>query len=235
MNSLGIFHDVNLKNNNNVLSSLKRACDQTSNLVDYMDNYKKPSNINKSYKSININNNQIKRRNQSLIGRIGRNIMINNNSAKIKIKKNEYNRNKNKLNKYQNLKNKIFGSEINRNNNNNYYKQKNNEPYNYNKEYENNLIDEIENLFHPNPNINERQKINYKIKNAKEIIPNNYMDIYSLMEEIVKKVPNNENLVSDYGINFDGRNYICGRKNLEVDDFSLLGYTISPKDVVEYL
>ena len=61
------------------------------------------------------------------------------------------------------------------------------------------------------------------------------IDIYSLMEEIVKKVPNNENLVSDYGINFDGRNYICGRKNLEVDDFSLLGYTISPKDVVEYL
>ena len=35
MNSLGIFHDVEIKNNSNVLYSLRKACDQTSNLVDY--------------------------------------------------------------------------------------------------------------------------------------------------------------------------------------------------------
>ena len=182
MNSLGIFHDVKLKNYNNVLSSLKRACDQTSNLVDYMDNYKNSSNINRNYKSINLNINQIKRRNQSVIGKMGRNIILNNNSNKFKRKNGEYN-NKIKINKYKNLKNKIFGNDIKVNNNINHYKIINNEPYNYNKEYENNLIDEIENLFHHNYNNNKKESQNKNgIKNAKDIMPNNYMDIYSLME-----------------------------------------------------
>ena len=62
MNSLGIFHDVKLKNNNNVLFSLKKACDQTSNLVDDMDKYQKPSNFNRNPKSFNLNNINNKRR-----------------------------------------------------------------------------------------------------------------------------------------------------------------------------
>ena len=175
MNSLGIFHDVKLKNYNNIKSSLKRVCDHTSNLVDYMDNYQRPTSINKNYKSININNNinNKRRKNQSVISRIGRNIIIDNNSTKLKKKSSEYYNNI-KINKYKKLKNKIFGN----NNVNNYsYKQKN-ESFNYNKEYENELIDQIENLFHPSENT---IKNNYKIENIKNLMPNNYMDIYSLM------------------------------------------------------
>ena len=175
MFSLGIFHDVKLKNYKNVISSLNNACNQTSNLVDNMDNYKNSSNFNKNYKSINVNSISNKRRNQSVIGRIGKNIINYHNPTRIKKKNNEYNKNNGKINKYNNLKNKIFG---NFEDNKNYYKIKNNEPYNYNKEYENNLIDEIENLFHPSINT----KNNYEYKNIKELMPNNYMGIYSLME-----------------------------------------------------
>ena len=174
MFSLGIFHDVKLKNYKNVISSLKNACDQTSNLVDNMDNYRNSSNINKNYKSISINNINNKRRNQSVIGRIGKNIINNNNPTRIKKKNSEYNKNNGKINKYNNLRNKIFGS-FGDNNDRNYYKQKKNEPYNYNKEYENNLIGQIGNLFHPSANKN------YEIGNIKEIMPDNYIDIYSLM------------------------------------------------------
>ena len=73
------------------------------------------------------------------------------------------------------MKNKIFGS-INDNNYNNYNEQKNNEPYNYNKEYENDLINQIENLFHPSNNSN-----NIGNGNATDIMQGNYMDIFSLM------------------------------------------------------
>ena len=180
MNSLGIFHDVKLKNNNNVLFSLKKACDQTSNLVDDMDKYQKPSNFNRNYKSFNLNNiniNNKRRKNQSVISRIGKNIIINNNSTRLKKKNSEYTNKNTKINKYKNLKNKIFGS-INDNNYNynNYNEQKNNEPYNYNKEYENDLINQIENLFHPSNNSN-----NIENGNATDIMQGNYMDIFSLM------------------------------------------------------
>ena len=180
MNSLGIFHDVKLKNNNNVLFSLKKACDQTSNLVDDMDKYQKPSNFNRNYKSFNLNNiniNNKRRKNQSVISRIGKNIIINNNSTRLKKKNSEYTNKNTKINKYKNLKNKIFGS-INDNNYNynNYNEQKNNEPYNYNKEYENDLINQIENLFHPSNNSN-----NIENGNATDIMQGNYMDILSLM------------------------------------------------------
>ena len=177
MNSLGIFHDVKLKNNNNVLFSLKKACDQTSNLVDDMDKYQKPSNFNRNYKSFNLNNiniNNKRRKNQSVISRIGKNIIINNNSTRLKKKNSEYTNKNTKINKYKNLKNKIFGS-IN-DNNYNYNEQKNNEPYNYNKEYENDLINQIENLFHPSNNSN-----NIENGNATDIMQGNYMDIFSLM------------------------------------------------------
>ncbi len=180
MNSLGIFHDIELKNNNNVLFSLKKACDQTSNLVDCMDKYQKPSNFNghKSY-SINTNiNYSNKRKNPSVIGRIGKNIIINNNPNKLKKKNSDYFNKNNRINRYQNLKNKIFGNNNNNNNNNyNYKEKKNNQPYNYNKEYENNLINQIENLFHPSNNSND----NEMMMNFRDIMPDNYSDLYSLM------------------------------------------------------
>ena len=187
MNSLGIFHDVKLKNNNNVLFSLKKACDQTSNLVDDMDKYQKPSNFNRNYKSFNLNNiniNNKRRKNQSVISRIGKNIIINNNSTRLKKKNSEYTNKNTKINKYKNLKNKIFGS-INDNNYNynNYNEQKNNEPYNYNKEYENDLINQIENLFHPSNNSN-----NIENGNATDIMQGNYMDIFSLMGKEFKLI-----------------------------------------------
>ena len=183
MNSLGIFHDVQLKNNNNVLFSLKKACDQTSNLVDYMDNYQKPSylkgnynrneDINGNLNNINYINNNYKKRNKSVITKIGKNIISNNNSSRFKKKKSEYIK-KGGTNKYKNIQNKIFGN--NMDNNYDYYEQKNNEVYNYNKQYENDLINDIENLFHP-----KKTKNSVDLKNLRDIMPNNYMDIFSLM------------------------------------------------------
>jgi hypothetical protein len=55
----------------------------------------------------------------------------------------------------------------------------------------------------------------------------------SLMKKVIEKLSGNEKLFLDYGVNFDGRNYVLGRKDF--CDFSLLGYTITPTDIVKCL
>jgi hypothetical protein len=82
-----------------------------------------------------------------------------------------------KVNKYKNLQNKLFG------NNSNNYEEKYNDPFDYNKEYENNLISQIENLFTPIKNDN-----NIEIGSLKNILKNDYndyMDPFSLNKEKV--------------------------------------------------
>ena len=177
MNSLGIFHDVKIKNNSNVLFSLRKACDQTSNLVDYMDNYQKPSNHishadrRNNYK-FNLKNYNNQKRNQSMISRIGKNIINSNNSLKMKKKNSELFKSlkKPKVNKYKELQNKLFG------NNDNNNEEKYNDPFDYNKEYENNLINQIDNLFNPIKNDN-----NIEFGSLRNILKNDYMDPFSLM------------------------------------------------------
>ena len=135
MDSLGIFHSVKLKNNNNVITSLQNACSSTSDMVNKIENYQ---NLNRrpqySYKTPNT-------KNKSIIGKIGKNIMYNNN----KHLKNNY-KSKGKISNNRNkdfYRAKIFGSVSSPT-----YKNEN-ESYNYNKEYENDLIDQIEKLLHP--------------------------------------------------------------------------------------
>ena len=140
MDSLGIFHSVQINNNNNVLTSVRNACNSTSDLVDKIDNFQ---NLNRrpqySYKVSNKKTN-------SIIGKIGKNIMYNNN----KHLKNNY-KVKGKTPNIRNkdfYREKIFGIPSPQK-----YKD-NDEVYNYNKEYENDLIDQIEKLLHPSSEIN---------------------------------------------------------------------------------
>ena len=59
---------------------MEKACDDTSELVQGMNNYQRPSFVNKNYKSVkkdNINKN----RNQSVIGRSAKNIINNYNNS----------------------------------------------------------------------------------------------------------------------------------------------------------
>ena len=135
MDSLGIFHSLQINNNNNVLTSVRNACNSTSDLVEKIGNYQ---NLNRrpqySYKVSNKKTN-------SIIGKIGKNIMYNNN----KNLKNNY-KIKGKTPNIRNkdfYREKIFGIPSPQ-------KYKNNdEVFNYNKEYENDLIDQIEKILHP--------------------------------------------------------------------------------------
>ncbi len=173
MFSLGIFHDIKLQNNNNVIFSLEKACDDTSELVQGMNNYQRPSFVNKNYKSVkkdNINKN----RNQSVIGRSAKNIINNYNNSNKGQKRINQNFNNGKLNKYKIIQNKILRNNSKKKNNNNYIK-KNNELYNYNKEYEDNLLNQIENILHPKSN-------NEGLGQIEDMIKNDYMNIFSLMK-----------------------------------------------------
>ena len=120
MNSLGVFFDLNLKKSNDLMEVFDDALSKTNNLMETMDNFN-------TYKKIErINNNIESNKNE-----------ISNNNI---IRKN------NKLRTYNPIKaNKAKLKPIK---NNQYYFRKR-EPYNYQKEYENELINQIEQLFNP--------------------------------------------------------------------------------------
>ncbi len=161
MNSLGVFFDLNLKKSNDLMEVFDDALSKTNNLMETMENF----NTHKRIENINNNNESNK------------NNVNNNNNL----------RNNNRLRTYNHKKtNKAQLKPIKNNNNNQYYFKKR-EPYNYQKEYENELINQIEKLFNPsyngkqeevgmlsflspliNSNIDEKNKKFYK--NKKEII-----------------------------------------------------------------
>ena len=122
MNSLGIFCDVNLKKSNDLMDVFEQALSKTNNLMETMENFN-------SYKIQNKNSiNDEQEKNNNINSEIkGRKL------ARIKTF------NQKKANKFQLKPIK---------NNNKYYKVR--EPYNYQKEYEKDLINQIESLFNPN-------------------------------------------------------------------------------------
>ena len=122
MNSLGIFYDVNLKKSNDLMDVFEQALSKTNNLMETMDNFNSYKVLNKN----SINYEQEKNNN------------INNEIKSRKLTRlKTYNQKKS---------NKIQLKPIK--NNNKYFKVR--EPYNYQKEYEKDLINQIENLFNPN-------------------------------------------------------------------------------------
>lgn len=137
MDPIGIFHEVKIKNNNDrniIMHELNKVCSQTSDLVEKINNYQNPL---KSQKYLSN-----RRKNNSLIGNVGNNIISNNSYNKYLPKYLRGSNSKKSGNKLNNFKRKIFPD-------NDEYKYNKIETYNYNKQYENELIGDIEKLLHP--------------------------------------------------------------------------------------
>ena len=120
MNSLGVFYDVNLKKSTDLMEVFDEALSKTNYLMETMDNF----NTHKKFEK-NINNNDESIKNDSNIN-IGR----KNNKSKT------YNQKKANKSQLKPIPN-------------NQYIFKKREPYNYQKEYENELVNQIEKLFNP--------------------------------------------------------------------------------------
>ena len=61
-------------------------------------------------------------------------------------------------------------------------------------------------------------------------------EIKKIMKHISQKLSRDKNMyILEYGINFDGKNYILSKNNIIKMDFSLLGYTITNEQLVEYI
>ena len=122
MNSYGIFCDVNLKKSKDLMDVFEQAVNKTNNLMETMENFN-------THKIQDKNQDEEKDKNT---------ININNEIGMRKLKKfKTYNQKASKKFQLKPIKSS-----------NKYFKVR--EPYNYQKEYENDLINQIENLFNPN-------------------------------------------------------------------------------------
>ena len=119
MNSLGVFYDVNLKKSNDIMDVFDEALSKTNNLMETMDNFNTHKRIEKNTNN-ELNKNDIN----------DFNIIRNNNRLTT------YNPKKANKSQLKPIVNKQY----------NFRKR---EPYNYQKEYENELINQIEKLFNP--------------------------------------------------------------------------------------
>jgi len=119
MNSLGVFYDVNLKKSNDIMDVFDEALSKTNNLMETMDNFNTHKRIEKNTNN-ELNKNDIN----------DFNIIRNNNRLRT------YNPKKTNKSQLKPIVNKQY----------NFRKR---EPYNYQKEYENELINQIEKLFNP--------------------------------------------------------------------------------------
>ena len=120
MESFGVFGDLSLKRSNDLMDVFEEALSKTNNLMETMDNFNKHKIQEK-----NIINDEPEKN--------------NNNNTKSR-----------KLHKLKTYNQRQFGKFQLKpiKNNNKYFKIR--EPYNYQKEYENDLINQIETLFNPN-------------------------------------------------------------------------------------
>ena len=130
MDSLGIFGDVSLKKSNDLMDVFEEALSKTNNLVETMDNF----NHHKLQDKNNIINSEQEKN--------------NNNDIKLRKLSKLKSFNHKRPNKFQlkpiKTSNKSF---------------KIREPYNYQKEYENELINRIEQLFNPNYKISQKENV----------------------------------------------------------------------------
>ena len=193
MNSLGVFYDVNLKKSNDIMDVFDEAFSKTNNLMETMDNFNTHKRIEKNTNN-ELNKNDIN----------DFNIIRNNNRLRT------YNPKKTNKSQLKPIVNKQY----------NFRKR---EPYNYQKEYENELINQIEKLFNPsyqnngkkeeigmlsflspliNSNIDQKNKIFYGSKK------NTSRSKISELNNINRKKNENENeLLSNKMQN------ICGNDN----------------------
>ncbi len=120
MTSLGVFFDLNLKKSNDLMEVFDEALSKTNNLMQTMDNFNTHKKNEKITNNIETNKNDPN----------NFNITRKNNGLRT------YNEKKPNKAKLKPIKN------------NQYYFRKR-EPYNYQKEYENELVNQIEKLFNP--------------------------------------------------------------------------------------
>ena len=127
MESFGVFGDLSLKKSNDLMDVFEEALSKTNNLMETMDNFNKHKIQEK-----NIINDEPEKNN-------------NNNNTKLR-----------KIQKLKTYNHRQFGKFQLKpvKNNNKYFKIR--EPYNYQKEYENELINQIETLFHPGSSNNSK-------------------------------------------------------------------------------
>ena len=175
MNSLGIFYDVSLKKSNDLMDVFEQALSKTNNLMETMDNYN-------SFKFKEKNNNNKEQE------------KINNNDNKLR-----------KVRKFKTFNQRQFKKfPLNPiNNSNKYFKIR--QPYNYQKEYENELIDQIEELFNPN----------YK-KDSKE--NSGMLSFISPLINANLKIKNKEKYLSKERINKRKTNLNIKNENIDISN-----------------
>lgn len=60
--------------------------------------------------------------------------------------------------------------------------------------------------------------------------------VEDFMKEIIQKLSRDQNLlIKDFGVNFDGKNYELKSGSIKKRDFFLLGYTIEEDDFVKFI
>ena len=208
MNSLGVFFDVNLKKSNDLMEVFDEALSKTNNLMETMDNFN-------THKRIEKNNNE----------------SIKNDTSNINI---NINRKNNRLRTYNPKKsNKAQLKPII----NNQYIYRKREPYNYQKEYENELINQIEKLFNPsyqkngnkeeigmlsflspliNSNIDEKNKKFYKKNlNINKSKVNNELNKIDDVNKDNKLLSNDSNNMWSRGLN---RKYSNNEQKLKISN-----------------
>ena len=175
MESFGVFGDLSLKRSNDLMDVFEEALSKTNNLMETMDNF----NRHKIQEKNIINEEQEKN---------------NNNNTKLR-----------KLHKLKTYNHKQFGKLQLKpiKNNNKYFKIR--EPYNYQKEYENELINQIEQLFNPSSQTSSKDNvgmlsflsplINSNVNNNKN------KEYYKSKEKINIKKSNLNDIKNEY-INF---------------------------------
>ena len=210
MNSLGVFYDVNLKKSNDIMDVFDEALSKTNNLMETMDNFNTHKRIEKNTNN-ELNKNDIN----------DFSIIRNNNRLRT------YNPKKTNKSQLKPIVNKQY----------NFRKR---EPYNYQKEYENELINQIEKLFNPsyqnngkkeeigmlsflspliNSNIDEKNKRFYRSK--KELKKPEINDINNIINKTIEKgkeydlSSNDSESVISKGLN---RNYSNNNQKLKISN-----------------
>jgi hypothetical protein len=176
MESFGVFGDLSLKKSNDLMDVFEEALSKTNNLMETMDNFNKHKIQEK-----NIINDEPEKN--------------NNNNTKLR-----------KLQKLKTYNHRQFGKFQLKpiKNNNKYFKIR--EPYNYQKEYENDLINQIETLFNPNYKNSSKDSAGMlsfltPLINS-NVSSNKNKEIYKSKERINNK-KSNLNVIKNENINFN--------------------------------
>ena len=176
MESFGVFGDLSLKKSNDLMDVFEEALSKTNNLMETMDNFNKHKIQEK-----NIINDEPEKNN-------------NNNNTKLR-----------KLHKLKTYNHRQFGKFQLKpiKNNNKYFKIR--EPYNYQKEYENELINQIETLFNPNYKNSSKDSVgmlSFLSPLINSNVSSNKNKEYYKSKERINNKKSNLNTIKNENINF---------------------------------